>query len=525
MNLIDVLKGVFKKMIKPATIENVLHIAPTISSEMKEAIELWENMYKDQAPWLNGEIQSLGLPALIASEKARTATIEMDIKVTGDSARAKYVKDIFKKVISSIREELEYGIALGGFVIKPYVLKDANNKYTMEFTYTRATDFYPLSFSPEGKVTEAAFVDRIVTKEAVFSKVEYHKLEVNKVHIYNYAFKKEYSGYNTPNAMDTELGTPILLTEVPAWASIEKEVVIDKLDTLLFAYFKMPEANTVDLDSPLGASGYSRAIDLIKHADELYSDLLWEFEGTQIAIDVDYTAFNYVKGPKGENVSVLPKLQERLYRHNLDLGDEQLYNIFSPAIRDKSILNGLNSQLMRIEDACFLSRGTLSIVSTSEARTATELKILKQRSYAANQDIQKALQETLETVFRIIDKYCDLYGIVESGEFEVAYKWDDSILIDKDAERQQDLLEVNAGLMSKLEYRMKWYGETEEQAKKSLQQIDTEAEDKLKMAQKYTETPNNTNGGAKSDAQKSADKNQRANESNETTKKTEDTDK
>jgi len=118
----------------------------------------------------------------------------------------------------------------------------------------------------------------------------------------------------------------------------------------------------------------------------------------------------------------------------------------------------LNNQLMRIEDACALSRGTLSVVTESEARTATELKILKQRSFSANQDIQKALQQSFEQLFVIMEQYCTLYNIVAQGEYEVAYKWDDSILVDKESERQQDLIEVKNGLMSKREYRMKWYG-------------------------------------------------------------------
>ena len=41
-------------------------------------------------------------------------------------------------------------------------------------------------------------------------------------------------------------------------------------------------------------------------------------------------------------------------------------------------------------------------------------------------------------------------------------------LIDENAERQRDKDDVAAGLMQKWEYRVKWYGETEEDAKKAL---------------------------------------------------------
>lgn len=514
MNLIEFLKGVWRKMVGPKTIESVLHITPAISSDMKTAIELWEDMYKDQSPWLTENVKSLGLAPLIASEKARTATIEMDIKITGESEKAKYFEKCFKKVTDSIRENLEYGIALGGFVIKPYIIQGPYGEYLMEFNYTKATNFYPLSFSPEGKVTEAAFIDRIITKDKIFSKVEYHKLDGTTLYVYNYAF--ENSNTATQTVTDSsQLGTPIPLTSVSAWANLEPEVKIDNMNCLLFAYFKMPEANTVDLDSPLGASGYSRAVDLIREADNIYSDLIWEFEGSQLAIDIDRTAINPMCDKNGKMVEMLPKLQDRLFRRSLDLGSDETYNVFSPSIRDTSILNGLNNQLMRIEDACFLSRGTLSVVSTSEARTATELKILKQRSFAANADIQKTLQNVFEEVFLIMDAYCKLYNVVPDGEYEVAYKWDDSIIVDKDAERQQDLLEVNNKLMSKLEYRMKWYGETETQALESLNRIDEEQKAALELTQSVMQQY--TNDSERTEAQATSDKMQRANESNETT--------
>ena len=208
----------------------------------------------------------------------------------------------------------------------------------------------------------------------------------------------------------------------------------------------------------------------------------------------------------------------------MDLGSDETYNVFSPTIRDASIINGLNNQLMRIEDACALSRGTLSVVTESEARTATELKILKQRSFSANQDIQKALQQSFEQLFVIMEQYCTLYNIVESGEYEVAYKWDDSILVDKESERQQDLIEVQNGLMSKREYRMKWYGETEKQAEESLKIIDDEKTSEIERTQsammQYTNNGDDEkDSSAKSEAQAKTDKMKRANESNETTTK------
>ena len=479
MNIIEWLKGVVRNMFSPSTVESALSIQPAVSNKMKNAIELWEDMYQNQSPWLFEDpctpLRSLNLAATIASEKARTATIEMEVKITDDSERGQYIKEQFQKLLNTLRLNLEYGIALGGLVVKPYVTQGRDNKLRIEFNFVKATDFYPLGFSPEGTLTEAAFISRVITKDKIYSKLEHHKLEGTVLTIQNLAFVTDYKDIQGLEIHNGELGHRVPLNEVQEWANDEEVIIINNIDELLFAYFKMPVANTIDLNSPLGISGFSRAVELIKDADKLYSNLLWEFEGGQLAIDVDRTTLNPTKDGHGEaNKNALPKLQQRLFRHDMDYGTDEFYQVFSPALRDASIVNGLNTILMKIEDVCDLSRGTLSNVVYAEARTATELKILKQRSYAANEDIQKELQRCMEHVIRIMDKYCDLYNIVPVGDYEVAYTWDDSIIVDKDLERQGDLLDVDAGLMSRVEYRMKWFGETKEQAEQAIKEIDDE---------------------------------------------------
>ena len=47
------LKEMIRKMVGARTIEQKLHIAPIISSQMESAIQLWTDMYKGQAPWLH----------------------------------------------------------------------------------------------------------------------------------------------------------------------------------------------------------------------------------------------------------------------------------------------------------------------------------------------------------------------------------------------------------------------------------------------------------------------------------------
>ena len=51
-------------------------------------------------------------------------------------------------------------------------------------------------------------------------------------------------------------------------------------------------------------------------------------------------------------------------------------------------------------------------------------------------------------------------------ETDVTVQFEDSYVIDKESERLRDQQEVRDGLLQKWEYRVKWYGEDEETAKK-----------------------------------------------------------
>ena len=439
----------------------------------------------------------------------------------GNTERADFMANQFEKLKKQIRRQLEYGIAKGGLAIKPYLLleKDfkpnskssdlsekistddksiknnlkvdksnefeakSNNSETkeikdyhaqFEFEYIQADGFYPLAFDGSGKMTEAAFIQKKVDKEDIYSRIEYHKLEGKKVTILNLAFKSNRMTQTLQPNGETDLGMQIPLTDVPEWASLQPKTTIEGVDRLLFAYFKMPEANIIDTYSPLGVSGYSRVVSLIKDADMQYSRLLWEFEGGELAVDVDRDALKLETDAAGNDITQRPMAQQRLFR-KVDLNAEDTYNVFSPTLRDDSLLNGLNAILTRIEDCIGMSRGTVSNTPYNEAKTATELKILRQRSYSTNADIQAALEDTLKDVVYIMDILCSLYKVTPEGEYECSFEWDDSILVDIETELSKRLTLMQSGLSSKLETRMWYFNETENQAKLALQKVDDEA--------------------------------------------------
>ena len=100
--------------------------------------------------------------------------------------------------------------------------------------------------------------------------------------------------------------------------------------------------------------------------------------------------------------------------------------------------------------------------------------MLKQRSYVTNRDIQTAIEKALRDAIYVSDVYCTLYDITPAGEYEMSFEWDDSLLTDTESELESRMQMAEAGITSKLEIRMWYFGETENQAKAALQRVEDE---------------------------------------------------
>ena len=81
-----------------------------------------------------------------------------------------------------------------------------------------------------------------------------------------------------------------------------------------------------------------------------------------------------------------------------------------------------------------------------------------------------------------MDKYATVYGLAPEGDYDVSFDWDDSILTDRDQQNQEMLMQLNAGIISKVEYRMWYYGETKAQAQAAIEEVRQEqAESMMSM--------------------------------------------
>lgn len=478
-------------MIPHSDIEAALGVKTMVSDEMQRALQDWyefavQGIAIDRDP----DTKAVGWPAMISAELARLTTLEFRANISG-GPRADWISARFAYATAPKRiRKFSLALALGSGIWKPC---QAGNDVCVEFI--PATGYYPVSTNPAGQLTEAIFLDQFTDSDWVYSRIEwmhvltgpedYHakerdvleKLDLDAapaypcVQIVNLAFK---------SSTRDSLGAQTRLDSRPEWEGIEPVAYLNGLVTLPVGYFVTPIENTVDINSDLGAAIFAPALRAICDADVQYTRLDWEYEGGEMAIDTDSSylkptsvpalldddyCLSHYGVPKKALTVEAPKHKDRMFRGmDVNAGIAQstpFYNVFAPALRDSSYLQGLNHYIRQIESQAGLSFGTFSQVATVE-RTATEIINSKQRSRALVRDLQKSLERTWRDLIGALDFWADaIPDAPPKEELTVTFDWDDSILIDRLTERAQWQTEVTMGLRSKAEYRRHFFGEDE----------------------------------------------------------------
>ena len=466
------IKGVIK-MFGKDTIKNALGVNVAISSDMANAITLWEKIYENEADWLKkDEVESLELGSAIANEFTRLTTLEMKTEITG-STRADFLNEQYKKMLENLNDNLEIGNAVGGLIFKPYV-KD--NKLFVDLV--RGSCFYPTEFNSSGEIIAGIFTSQTTKGNDIYTRIEYHKFYENPLeNDINYIIKNVVYKSNDKST----LGTRVKISNIQEWKNIQEQTAIKYVKKPLFSYYKPPIANNIDPESPLGVSVYARAVNLIKKADKQFGRIDWEYEASEKAVYVDELATKPAQGKDKKKTFTVNKLKGRLYK-TLNTGTDKtdFFKDYSPEIRDEALWRGLNKTLQRIEFNVGLAYGTLSEPNTVD-KTAPEIKSSKQRSYATVSKMQENLQKALENLIYAMDALTTLYNLAPQGNYEVSFNWDDSLIVDTEREQTLQMQEVNAGLRSKIKYIMFRYGLTEEQAKQELELINQEKQTNAEM--------------------------------------------
>lgn len=462
LGFINYLKGAINRMFGRQEVTRPFNVSADLQSAMKNAITAWDNLFTSSPT---------NIASVIAGEAARLATVDMEVTLTG-SERAEAIQGVLNANKDRLRSKLELGCAYGGLILKPS---------GTGIDFVPPTRYIPVSFDNDGNIESVIFVDTFVKNDKYFTRLEYHCFEIVDNRRVYYIRNKAFESNNK-----LTLGYEVPLAKIPRWANLLPEVPILDLPKPLFGYFRMPNANNVDIDSPLGVSIYSKAVESLQDFDMWYSK--WKREGklSDKFLFVDEAAM-LKPGATGANKAVpvnpLPELIK-----GLKFGNQasKCVEEFTPEIRVEEYKLAMQTQLDLISVQCGFSAGYFAFDAKTGAVTAAQIHSEDQRTNSTCTDIQQNYKLAIEGLIYAMEVIHTLYEYTPDGEVDISFYMKDLYVnVDEDRKRAFDLAEKK--YIPKWKYLVDYEGYSEEEAKRMV----AEAEGVSQATVKTPEVANN----------------------------------
>lgn len=419
-----------------------------VSNKIYQQIDKWEDWYKGyvedfhQYTTYNGIAVTthdkfyLGMAKTISEDWASLLMNEK-VKISTDSEPFNNIlEEVFSynnfRVQSNRLVELAFALGTGAFV--EYL--DSSEKVVIDFI--RADMIYPISWE-NGYINECAFgsMKEFNGKEIMY--VQFHLLENGK-----YIIQNKFVDADTGNEIQNDNVAEIICT-----GSTEP----------LFQIIMPNIINTVDFDSPLGISVFANAIQQLQGCDIIYDSYINEFNlgKKRIIVPLDMARIQMTT-----DGTMQPAFDNRdVAFYAMDMGENSQLKEIDMTLRAAEHDTAMQKVLDILGLKCGMGSGRYRF-DNGTVKTATEIISAESKLYQTIRKHELVLEYALQKLAMSIG-YLMGYTVKE-----VKVDFDDSIIIDKDAERKQDMTDVAMGTLTPAEYRAKWRNETLEEAEKMI---------------------------------------------------------
>lgn len=421
---------------------------------------------------LNRDIYSLKMAKRVCEDWA-SSMLNEDVKIVISSSNNKssiFVQGTkgnggvlgtnnFSEILSQTLEQM-FALGTSAFVIDLDNIAVDNlgnivdgSKAKIRIKGINATRIIPISWE-NGVITEASFVSEITIDGKTYYILSSHIKEEDGYVIYNDLINTNYKTVS----LNTNL-LPIIRT---------------KSQKPLFYIVKTNIANNIDLDSPMGISIYANAIDNLKGCDVSYDSCLREVLTGQRIVMMNKCLLT----TDAEGNPIAPQDVKQTYMQffgdDAQAGVSEFIKEFHPTMNTDALDKELQNQLNMLSNKVGLGTNYYKFDSSSGVVTATEY-VGERNDFMRNAvKISKSITSTLhDLVLGILFVGKNILGANVDDNAKVEVTVSDGVVEDDSKEREQDRQDVKDGIMSKAEYRAKWYGETEDEAKRKINEIDS----------------------------------------------------
>lgn len=362
----------------------------------------------------------------------------------------------FKTILSdNIEKMFALGTSAIAIDLDGIVVDDEGNiirgsDATIKLKSYNATRIIPISYD-NGIIKEVSFVSETTIKGKTFYTISSHILEEDGYVIYNDIYNSSY------RKVDIKSNT--------------LSVVRTKSLKPFFVIFKTNIANNVDLESPLGVSVYANAIDTLKGIDNVYDNCVVEVINGRRIIMMNKCLLTC--GDDGRPIAPQDMRQSlmQFFGDDANTSINEYIKDFAPSLRSTELDNELQNQLNMFSSLVGLGTKFYNFSMTSGV-TATEYVGERQDFVRNSGKMSLALCSGIkDLVSSILWVGKNILGVAVNDDAKIVVTSQDNIIESDDKEREQDRLDVKDGIMSKAEYRAKWYGETIDEAQKNINAI------------------------------------------------------
>lgn len=444
--------------------EKAFNVQSIVSPDMEKAINQCADVYHGNPEWLDDEegIKTINFAKALCSETARLVTLGIGIHLEG-SARAEWLQQQIDLIYPKLRDWVEYGCAYGTVFLKP------NGTSLDVFT---PADVLLVDYDNLG-VREIIFKDTYQSGKKWYTRLEHHRFvetEMDGAMLRPYYISnRAYVSKSTDS-----IGDPIPLTQTK-WADMAADTPPilkasgEPLDKPMFGILRTPQANNVDISSPMGLPIFREALEELKDLDIAYSRNAGEIFDSQKIILADdrllYESGKNIKHRGPADVKGLPHYVKNVFGND----QKEFYQEINPQLNTDTRVKGINNLLSQIGYKAGFANGYFVFNQSSGIQTATGVEADQQRTVQFIKDVRDQLESCLDDTLYALNVYADLYGLAPVGTYDVTYDFGD-ILYDREADRSRWWQYVMQGKVPAWLYFTKFEGMTEEDAKAMVEE-------------------------------------------------------
>lgn len=299
----------------------------------------------------------------------------------------------------------------------------------------------------------------------------------NITHLAYHTFKKGvYEIVHKTYASDekTQLGKAVPISSVFN-TELSDEPIRLNVKQPHFQVIKPNIANNFDLENPMGLSVIANSIDSLMGADKKYDSFMNEYDAARhrILLDSEFTKtqLEYDETSATQRfVNYFDSEQMEFQAAPMGNSDKKI-EFFNAPIRAEEHYKGISTELQLIGFKSGL--GTDYYAFDARGVYQNEKAIISENSdlWANKKKHEIILTKALRGMIKAI---AYLLTNKELTDDDVDIKLADSIIIDDEALKEADKDLMDRGMMAKYQYLMKWYGMTEDEAKKQIHEAEEE---------------------------------------------------